>query len=150
MDSWSGLRVEALNGQGRGHSLSSPDQRRRRAHWLIDLVHALEDADLDGARVQFAGLVQSDPRLSHHPLLHRIGNALQSSNLKMAQQLAQELREESLAVWNDLAQGHPPARDMASRSTAGASASTPPAASLPMPVRVHRASNGQHIVDYRA
>jgi hypothetical protein len=146
MDTWSSLRVEALSGQGQGHAMASPDQRRRRAHWLIDLVHALEEADLDNARVQFAGLVQADPGLSHQPLLHRIGNALQSSNLKMAQQLAHELRDEGLAVWNDLAHVHTPAHESAQRSPAQAV----PTSSLPMPLRVHRASNGQHIVDFRA
>lgn len=149
MDTMLGLRVEALNGQGQGHAMATPDQRRRRAHWLIDLVHALEDADLDAARVQFAGLVQSDPGLIHQPLLHRIGNALQSSHLKMAQQLAHELRDEGLAVWNDLAHAHahPPAQDPIARP--GVS-STTASSSLPLSVRVHRASNGQHIIDYRA
>ncbi|MEY4073361.1 MAG: hypothetical protein RJA29_718, partial [Pseudomonadota bacterium] len=86
MESWSGMRVEAPSGHGRGRGVFAPDQRRRRAHWLINLVHALEGANLDGARMQFTGLVQADPGLSQQPLLHRIGNALQSSNLKVAQQ----------------------------------------------------------------
>ena len=146
MDTWTGMRVEALSGQGQSHAMATPDQRRRRAHWLIDLVRALEGADLDAARVQFAGLVQADPGLSHQPLLHRMGNALQSSNLKVAQQLAQELRDEGLAVWNDLAHVHTHPHDATPRS----SSSTPQASSLPISVRVHRASNGQHIVDYRA
>jgi hypothetical protein len=150
MDTPLGLRVEAVNGHGHGHAMSTPDQRRRRARWLIDLVHALDNADLDAARVQFAGLVQADPGLSHLPLLHRIGNALQSSNLKMAQQLAQELRDEGLVAWQDLAhaQVHGPAQ-LQDVTTRPASTTTPSPA-LPMPVRVHRASNGQHIVDYRA
>lgn len=148
MDALSALRIEALNGQGPGHGMASPDQRRRRAHWLIDLVNALEAADLDAARVQFAGLIQSDPGLTHQPLLHRIGNALQSSNTKLAQQLAHELRDEGLAVWNDLVHGqaHPPA----SPPTGIPTRTSESTASLPLPVRAHRASNGQHIVDYRA
>jgi hypothetical protein len=111
-------------------------------------VHALEEADLDAARVQFAGLIQSDPGLTHQPLLHRIGNALQSSNMKLAQQLAHELRDEGLAAWNDLAHGqaHPTGTALPG-SSSRTSEST---ASLPLSVRAHRASNGQHIVDYRA
>jgi hypothetical protein len=146
MDTLLGIRVEPVGSQNQGHAMTTPDQRRRRAHWLINLVHALEDADLDGARVQFAGLVQSDPGLSHQPLLHRIGNALQSSNLKMAQQLAHELRDEGLAVWNDLAHVHTPTHEPPTR--VGAAASTP--APLSPSLRVHKASNGQHIIDYRA
>ena len=146
MDTLSSIRVEAVGSQGQSHVMAPPDQRRRRAHWLIDLVHALEDTDLDGARVQFAGLVQADPALSHQPLLHRIGNALQSRNLKMAQQLAQELRDEGLAVWNDLAHQHTFAPVPAGRS--GGTSDT--SSSLPPSVRVHKASNGQHIIDYRA
>jgi nucleoside-triphosphatase THEP1 len=91
-------------------------------------------------------LVQADPGLSHQTLLQRIGNALQSSNLKVAQQLAHELRDEGLAVWNDLAHVHTHPHDATPRS----SSNMPQASSLPMSVRVHRASNGQHIVDYRA
>ncbi len=143
MDTLPVMRVEALSGQGQGHGMASPDLRRRRAHWLIDLVDALEDGHLDAARVQFAGLVHADPGLSHHPLLHRIGNALQGSQMKMAQQLARELRDDGLTVWHDLAhaQTHTPE---ATPRHADASAA------LPLSVRVHRASNGQHIVDYRA
>jgi len=150
MDPLSGLRIEALSGQGQGHAMAMPDQRRRRAHWLIDLMHALEDADLDAARVQFAGLVQSDPGLNHQPLLHRIGNALQSSNLKVAQQLAHELRDESLAIWNDLAHSQTQPSTMIPGPTTRASSSPATTSQLPLPVRAHRASNGQHIVDYRA
>jgi hypothetical protein len=146
METWSGMRVETLNGQGRGHAMATPDSRRRRAHWLINLVHALEHADLDAARVQFAGLVQADPGLSQQPLLHRIGNALQSSNLRVAQQLGQELRDEGLTVWNDLAHTQMQPQDGPTRTLPSAT----PTSSLPAPVRVHRASNGQHIVDFRA
>ncbi|MFM2240637.1 MAG: hypothetical protein RJA69_2011 [Pseudomonadota bacterium] len=146
MDTGSGMRIDSLSGQGRGYAMGTPDQRRRRAQGLIQLVHALEEGDLDAARVQFAGLVQVDPGLSQQPLLHRIGNALQSSNLKAAQQLAQDLRDEGLAVWNDLAHAHRHPGERSSRPAAP----TPPVASLPMPVRVHRASNGQHIIDFRA
>ena len=96
--------------------------------------------------MQFAGLVQADPGLSQQPLLHRIGNALQSSNLKVAQQLGQELRDESLTLWNDMVHAHDDTQDGTTRVTA----SPPPSSSLPEPVRVHRASNGQHIVDFRA
>ena len=146
MDTQRGIRIEAVSSQGSGHAVIAPDQRRRRAHWLINLVHALEDADLDGARVQFAGLVQADPGLSHQPLLHRIGNALQSSNLKMAQQLAQELRDDGLAVWNDLAHVHAPAHDTITRTES----TSPTLSPLPPSVRVHKATNGQHIIDLRA
>ena len=146
MESWSGMRVEAPSGHGRGRGVFAPDQRRRRAHWLINLVHALEGANLDGARMQFAGLVQADPGLSQQPLLHRIGNALQSSNLKVAKQLGQELRDEGLTLWNDMVHAHDDPQDAPTRLTASPS----PSSSLPAPVRVHRASNGQHIVDFRA
>lgn len=152
MDSGSGLRVEVLNGQGhsqaQGHAVPAAlsDQRRRRAHWLIDLVQALQDGNLEAARVQFAGLVQADPGLGQHPLLHRIGQALHSGQLKTARQWGDALRDESLAVWNDLAHVHSPVQNPPAQARSPSSTDQ----DVPTPMRVHRASNGQHIVDCRA
>jgi hypothetical protein len=64
----------------------------------------------------------------------------------MAQQLAHELRDEGLAVWNDLAHVHTSPHDAPARTSTPTASPT----SLPMSMRVHRASNGQHIVDFRA
>jgi hypothetical protein len=143
MDTTLGLRIEGLSGQGSGQAMDSSPRRRRRAHWLIDLVEALEQGDLDAARLQFAGLVQDDPGVSHHPLLHRIGNALQSSNSRMARQLAHELRDEGLAAWNDWAHAHLSPTTTVPQSKGSTAAS-------PVPTRVHRVSSGQHIIDFRA
>ena len=164
MDHMFGLRIEGLSGQGSGHAMDVPPRRHRRAHWLIDLVDALERGDLDAARLQFTGLVHEDPALSNHPLLHRIGNALQSSNARMAKQLAHELRDEGLAAWNDWAHAHPVATSHSSMPSSPAASSSrhgtgagvhhpatgPSSVHTPSPSPVHRVSNGQHIIDYRA
>jgi hypothetical protein len=137
-----------LTGQGRGRSQEPTPPRRRRAHWLIDLVDALERGDLEMARQQFVGLVHEDPDISHHPLLHRIGNALQSSQVRMAQQLAHELRDEGLSAWNDSMHARAssttasPAANLSQRHPAGLSTSANATA--------HRVSSSQHIIDLRA
>jgi hypothetical protein len=148
MDTMHGLRIEGLSGQGRGHNPEPTLPRRRRAHWLINLVDALERGDLDMARLQFTGLVHDDPDMSHHPLLHRIGNALQSSNIRMAQQLAHELRDEGLSAWNDSmhARASIATGTGMSGSAHRASSGTPSAINSPG----HRASNSEHIIDLRA
>lgn len=148
MDYMPGLRVEGLTGQGRGRMQEPTLPRRRRAHWLIDLVDALERGDLDMARQQFVGLVHEDPDISHHPLLHRIGNALQSSQVRMAQQLAHELRDEGLSAWNDSMHAR------AGATTASATANTSPrhsaSPSSSVSATAHRVSSSQHIIDLRA
>lgn len=140
MDTSLGLRIEGWNRDSSHHGGTLPDRRSRRGHWLIDLITALEAGDLDLARVQFAGLVQSDPTLAHHALLARIGAALQSSQLHAARHFARDLRDEGLNAWSAQAHAH----------MLQAAASHDTTAHLLQPAHGHRTANGSHIVDCRA
>jgi hypothetical protein len=98
MDKSNALRVDRhlppWSGQG-----SSPDERRKkRVLKLQALYAALKDGDLDGARHAFVALINVDPALSQEPNLSRIGAALQSSQLQVAQHLALELQTKGLQM----------------------------------------------------
>jgi hypothetical protein len=99
------------------------------------------------ARQQFVGVVHEDPDISHHPLLHRIGNALQSSQVRMAQLLAHELRDEGLSAWNDSMHARAGATSASSLTSRPRHSASP---SSWVNATAHRVSSSQHIIDLRA
>lgn len=72
-------------GDGRKHA---------RAARLRSLLLATRSGPIDAARLAFTALTTQDLELSHHPVIARIGAALQSSQLPEAWRVAQELRAE--------------------------------------------------------
>lgn len=118
MDS-NALRIDSHSRQWRGQGFASDERRKRRVQKLQALYAALADGDLDGARHAFVALINADPSLSQEPSLSRIGSALQSSQLALAQQLAKTLQSRGLQ-WPLAADADPSTR----QNTAASAPST--------------------------
>ena len=75
-----------------GQSTRQGDRQRSRAQRLRSLLLAIQSGPVDAARLAFTALTLHDNELNHHPVIARIGTALQSSHLLEAWRIAQELR----------------------------------------------------------
>ena len=76
-----------------GGQPSRQDERQRaRTQRVRSLLLAIQSGPVDAARLAFTALTLHDGELNHHPVIARIGTALQSSLLHEAWRIAQELR----------------------------------------------------------
>ena len=85
------LRIDGNFRQWAGNNSPQGDRHNRRRQKLQVLLQALKAGELDAARLAFTALINFDPSVSSDPYLHKIGSALQSSNLYAAQQFGLEL-----------------------------------------------------------
>ena len=85
------LRIDGNVRQWGGNNSPQGDRHNRRRQKLQVLLQALKAGELDAARLAFTALINFDPSVSSDPYLHKIGSALQSSNLYAAQQFGLEL-----------------------------------------------------------
>jgi len=92
MDTSFSLRVDANARQWGGNHSPQGDRQNRRRQKLQALLQALKAGELDAARLAFTALINFDPSVSSDPFLHKIGSALQSSNLYAAQHFGLELQ----------------------------------------------------------
>ena len=69
-----------------------PQRDLARIPRLRSLVLAIQSGPVDAARLAFTELTAQDHELAQHPVITRIGAALQSSQLREAWRIAQELR----------------------------------------------------------
>ena len=67
-------------------------RQRARTQRVRSLLLAIQSGPVDAARLAFTALTLHDGELNHHPVIARIGTALQSSLLHEAWRIAQELR----------------------------------------------------------
>lgn len=118
MNQSNALRIDSHSRQWGGQGFTPDERRKRRVSKLQALYAALKDGDLDGARHAFVALINVDPTLTHEPLLTRIGAALQSSQLRLAQQIAQELQTRGLQPV--MAEASPGPRQPVATTAAGA------------------------------
>ena len=91
MDRSFSLRIDGNFRQWGGNNSPQGDRHNRRRQKLQVLLQALKAGELDAARLAFTALINFDPSVSSDPYLHKIGSALQSSNLYAAQQFGLEL-----------------------------------------------------------
>jgi hypothetical protein len=77
-----------------GQPARQGDRQRSRAQRLRSLLLAIQNGPVDAARLAFTALTLHDIELNHHPVIARIGTALQSSHLLEAWRIAQELRSQ--------------------------------------------------------
>jgi hypothetical protein len=91
MDTSFSLRIDGNVRQWGGNNSPQGDRHNRRRQKLQALLQALKAGELDAARLAFTVLINFDPSVSSDPYLHKIGSALQSSNLYAAQQFGLEL-----------------------------------------------------------
>ena len=77
-----------------GQPLRQDERQRSRAQRLRSLLLAIQSGPVDAARLAFTALTLHDNELNHHPVIARIGTALQSSHLPEAWRIAQELRKQ--------------------------------------------------------
>jgi hypothetical protein len=77
-----------------GQPARQGDRQRSRAQRLRSLLLAIQSGPVDAARLAFTALTLHDNELNHHPVIARIGTALQSSHLLEAWRIAQELRSQ--------------------------------------------------------
>lgn len=77
-----------------GQQLRQDERQRSRAQRLRSLLLAIQSGPVDAARLAFTALTLHDNELNHHPVIARIGTALQSSHLPEAGRIAQELRKQ--------------------------------------------------------
>ncbi len=85
----------AVSARPQGGAHPQGDARKHaRAARLRSLLLATQSGPVDAARLAFTALTTHDLELSHHPVIARIGAALQSSQLPEAWRFAQELRAE--------------------------------------------------------
>ena len=92
MDHVQASRVDGNPQRWGGQNSPQGDKQRRQAHKLQLLYAALNAGELEQARQAFVALVNVDPSVAHDPYLHKIGAALQSSNLYAAQHFGLELQ----------------------------------------------------------
>jgi hypothetical protein len=92
MDTSFSLRIDANARQWGGNHSPQGDRHNRRRQKLQALLQALKAGELDAARLAFTALINFDPSVSSDPYLHKIGSALQSSNLYAAQHFGLELQ----------------------------------------------------------
>ncbi len=86
------LRIDGKAKQWGGNNSPQGDRHNRRRQKLQALLQALKAGELDAARLAFTALINFDPSVSSDPYLHKIGSALQSSNLYAAQHFGLELQ----------------------------------------------------------
>ena len=91
MDTSFSLRIDGNVKQWGGNNSPQGDRHNRRRQKLQALLQALKAGELDAARLAFTALINFDPSVSSDPYLHKIGSALQSSNLYAAQHFGLEL-----------------------------------------------------------
>ncbi len=85
----------AAGNRAQGGTHPQGDERKRaRVARLRSLLLATQSGPVDAARLAFTSLTTHDLELSHHPVIARIGAALQSSQLPEAWRISQELRPE--------------------------------------------------------
>ena len=92
MDTSFSLRIDGNVRQWGGNNSPQGDRHNRRRQKLQVLLQALRAGELDAARLAFTALINFDPSVSSDPYLHKIGSALQSSNLYAAQHFGLELQ----------------------------------------------------------
>ena len=92
MDTSFSLRIDGNAKQWGGNNSPHGDRQNRRRQKLQALLQALKAGELDAARLAFTALINFDPSVSSDPYLHKIGSALQSSNLYAAQHFGLELQ----------------------------------------------------------
>ena len=86
------LRIDGNAKQWGGNNSQQGDRQNRRRQKLQALLQALKAGELDAACLAFTALINFDPSVSSDPYLHKIGSALQSSNLYAAQHFGLELQ----------------------------------------------------------
>ena len=92
MDTSFSLRIDGNVRQWGGNNSPQGDRHNRRRQKLQVLLQALKAGELDAARLAFTALINFDPSVSSDPYLHKIGSALQSSNVYAAQHVGLELQ----------------------------------------------------------
>ena len=92
MDTSFSLRIDGNAKQWGGNNSPQSDRHNRRRQKLQALLQALKAGELDAARLAFTALINFDPSVSSDPYLHKIGSALQSSNLYAARHFGLELQ----------------------------------------------------------
>jgi hypothetical protein len=92
MDTSFALRIDANGKHWGGNNSPQGDKQQRRRQKLQALLQSLKAGELDAARLAFTALINFDPSVSSDPYLHKIGSALQSSNLYAAQHFGLELQ----------------------------------------------------------
>ena len=92
MDTSFSLRIDGNVRQWGGNNSPQGDRHNRRRQKLQALLQALKAGELDAARLAFTALINFDPSVSSDPYLHKIGSALQSSNVYAAQHVGLELQ----------------------------------------------------------
>ena len=92
MDTSFSLRIDGNAKQWGGNNSPQGDRQNRRRQKLQALLQALKAGEMDAARLAFTALINFDPSVSSDPYLHKIGSALQSSNLYAAQHFGLELQ----------------------------------------------------------
>ena len=92
MDTSFSLRIDGNAKQWGGNNSPQGDRQNRRRQKLQALLQALKAGELDDARLAFTALINFDPSVSSDPYLHKIGSALQSSNLYAALHFGLELQ----------------------------------------------------------
>ena len=92
MDTSFSLRIDGNAKQWGGNNSPQGDRQNRRRQKLQALLQALKAGEMDAARLAFTALTNFDPSVSSDPYLHKIGSALQSSNLYAAQHFGLELQ----------------------------------------------------------
>jgi hypothetical protein len=75
-----------------GQPTRQDERQRARTQRVRSLLLAIQSGPVDAARLAFTALTLHDGELNHHPVIARIGTALQSSHLPEAWRIAQELR----------------------------------------------------------
>ena len=86
------LRIDGNVKQWGGNNSQQGDRQNRCRQKLQALLQALKAGELDAACLAFTALINFDPSVSSDPYLHKIGSALQSSNLYAAQHFGLELQ----------------------------------------------------------
>ena len=92
MDTSFALRIDASGKHWGGNNSPQGDKQQRRRQKLQALLQSLKVGELDAARLAFTALINFDPSISGDPCLNKIGSALQSSNLYVAQHFGLELQ----------------------------------------------------------
>ncbi len=92
MDTSFSLRIDGNAKQWGGNNSQQGDRQNRRRQKLQALLQALKAGELDAACLAFTALINFDPSVSSDPYLHKIGSALQSSNVYAAQHVGLELQ----------------------------------------------------------
>jgi hypothetical protein len=106
MDTSFSYRVDGKARQWGGNNSPQDERENRRRQKLQVLLQSLKAGDLDGSRLAFTALINSDPSISGDAYLTKIGTALQSSNLYAAQHFGLELQSRGLQL-----QSHANAQD---------------------------------------